>query len=403
MKNVCFSIAALLLFAQTVFADRRAVVETEVTLQAEPNAESAAVATVRTNKSFEFTCESADDWCKATLDGGTVGWLPLESIRLHFTTKDLPGPDEEGSEIDEVAHRRGLNYSLTTKRAVRGDRKALKQFFAMAKDVDGAAAESYHGMPTVVYHLLGDEKFAQFVRAQPLADQVMIRNWILGDGLPLPATDYLRRHFPLTTNELFRGEMVGWFSPDGRYAIRKTFSDPFDLSASKVTRAELIEKASGRVLADLTSDDIGTGWEQEGDVLWAPDSKRFAYRSNRENQEQANLFSTPRPEPHRKVTAIYQLTGDSWQRADLLPNEPPDRADDAELAGGVLGHEYTEPVRWEKPNVLVLERHDYYEVMRPIEGSEIQSINGAGRLYRITATITPDGKANAIWKLRKNP
>src|SRR4051794_22708509 len=107
MKNVCFAIAAALLCAQTVFANRRGVVETEVTLQAEPNAESAAIATVQPNKSFEFTCGSADDWCKVTLDEGTAGWLPLESIRLHFTTKDLPEPDEEGSEIDEVAHRRG--------------------------------------------------------------------------------------------------------------------------------------------------------------------------------------------------------------------------------------------------------------------------------------------------------
>jgi hypothetical protein len=114
------------------------------------------------------------------------------------------------------------------------------------------------------------------------------------------------------------------------------------------------------------------------------------------------LFSTPRPEPHRKTTAIYQLTGDSWQRVELSPDEPPARPNDPDIVEAVLGHTYTEPVRWEKPNVLLLEHHDYYEVMRPdsIGDMKFNSIHQLGRLYRVTATITPDGKASAVWKLR---
>jgi hypothetical protein len=39
-------------------------------------------------------------------------------------------------------------------------------------EVDGAAAESHEDVPAVVYHLLGDEKFAKFLKTQPLAYQM---------------------------------------------------------------------------------------------------------------------------------------------------------------------------------------------------------------------------------------
>ena len=73
-----------------------------------------------------------------------------------------------------------------TRRAARGDAKALKQFFTIAEDVDGAAAEMHLNVPTAVDHILGDEKFAKFLGAQPLAYRVMVRNSILNDGLTFP-------------------------------------------------------------------------------------------------------------------------------------------------------------------------------------------------------------------------
>ena len=268
----------------------------------------------------------------------------------------------------------------------------------MAKGVDGAAAESYSGMPTVVYHLLGDEKFAKFLNAQPMAYRMMVRNSVASDGT------YLRRHFPETAKILFSRELVAWPSPDKRYAIRKIFSDEFDLRGSKVERAELIDQKSGQVLRDLTSDDIGTGADREGEILWSPDSKRFAYRSSAQNQQQGNLFSTPRQTPHRKQTAVYQFSGESFSRVELNFNDVPGRENDAELKGAILGHDYIEPVRWEKPNVLVLERHEYYEKLGPteVDGMKFESIHTLARWYRITATIAPDGKAAVIWKMRKD-
>ncbi len=126
-----------------------------------------------------------------------------EPERLHFTEADLPEEEKDSaglSEIEELARGRGFNYAKDSRRAARGDAKALKKFFQLAQDADGAAAESITGVPTVVYHLLGDEKFAQFLAAQPLPFRSLVRNRILGDGLPTPAGVYLSRHFPRTIN-----------------------------------------------------------------------------------------------------------------------------------------------------------------------------------------------------------
>ena len=96
----------------------------------------------------------------------------------------------------------------------------------------------------------------------------------------------------------------------------------------------------------------------------------------------------------KKQTAVYQLSGDSFT---------PGRDSDTELEGAILGHEYTEPLRWRKPNVLVLERHEYYEKLKPLAYDvKFKSIHPFDRLYQITATIDLDGKAKVVWKLRKD-
>jgi len=332
---------------------------------------------------------------------------PAASERLQFTEEDLPKDEKDPagpSEIDDFARRRGFNYVKVTRRAARGDTRALKQFFEIAQDVDGAAAESYAGMPAVVYHLLGDEKFAKFLGTRPLAFRLMVRNSIVSDRAAPSATVYFRRHFPGATKVLFRREMVDWPSPNKQYAIRKIFSDEFDLRGSKVERAELIDQKSGQVVCDLTPDDIGTGADREGEVLWSPDSKRFAYRSSNLTPHERDLLSTPRPMPRRKQTAVYQVSGESFARVELPLSDVPGRENDEELKGAILGQDYIEPVRWAKANVLLLKRHEYYEKLGPTEtgGMKFESIHTLARWYRITATIAPDGKAAVIWKLRKD-
>ena len=326
--------------------------------------------------------------------------------RLQFTEKDLPIREKASarnlSEIDQFAKGRGFDYATVCRRAAAGDAKALKQFFAMARDVDGAAAESFSGMPTVVYHLLGDTKLAAFLGGQPLAFRMMVRNIIANDGNGPGGSQYLREHFPETTKILFQREIVDWPSPDKRHAIRKVFSDQLKLAGSKVSRAELIEQPGGRVVCDLTADDIGTGTDREGEVLWSPDSKRFAFLSSDLTPPGSNLFSKPPPAPQRKQTVIYQLSGESCARVEISFNDVPGRAGDAELVGAILGHDYVEPRRWSKPAVLVLQKHEYYEKLKPttVGNQTFESIHPFDRLYEITATITPDGKATTSWKLR---
>jgi hypothetical protein len=327
--------------------------------------------------------------------------------RLHFTEKDLPSREKDPagpSEIEQFARGRGFNYAADTRRAARGDTKALKQFFSIAHDADGAAAESIAGVPTVVYHLLGDEKFAKFLLAQPLPYRMMVRNMIVGGGYTPKASEYLSRYFPQTAKLLFQREMVDWSSPNDLYAIRKVFNDELELRGSKVVRAELIEKKSGRVLCDLTSDDIGTGAEREGEALWSPDSKRVACLSSDLTEQKGNLFSTPRPAPLKKQTAVYQLSGESFTRVDLPLSNVPGRDKDTELDGAILGHEYTEPIRWQKPDVLLLERHEYYEKLKPmtLDKETFQTIGTLSRWYLITAAIDAGGKAQLKWKVRKD-
>jgi len=328
-----------------------------------------------------------------------------EGEREQFTEEDLPSLEEDPagpSEIDDFARSRGFRYARDTRRAARGDFKALKKFFEIAHDADGAAAESIAGMPVVVYHLLGDEKFAKFLGAQSVSYQMMVRNVILGGGFVPAETLEFSREFPESARLLLPREIVAWFSPNDLYAIRKVFSDPLALRGSKVARAELIERKTGQILCDLTPDDIGTGADREGDALWSPDSKRVACLSIDLPEQPGHLFSDPRPPLQRKQTSVYQLAHDRFVRVELSLGKAPGQENDPELKDAVAGHVFTEPVRWQKPNVLVLDRHEYYGVKKPmtIDGQTFETIGDLARRYQITATIGPEGKGTAVWKVR---
>lgn len=320
-----------------------------------------------------------------------------DSVRLQFTEKDLPARDDASdapSEIEQAARWLGFNYVAETKRAARGDAKAMRRFFQLTEAADGAAAESIHGMSLVVYHLLGDEKFAQFLAAQPVPFRVMVRNRILSDGGAEHGSSYLSRHFPRTAALLFQREMVGWISPNEQFAIRKVFSTELELAGSKVQRAELVERKTGRVLCDLTPDDIGSGALREGEALWSPDSKRVASLSS---------DLTVEAPPLRKQTSVYQQAGDRFVRVDISLGNPPDTMAAKEMESTIPGHEYTEPIRWQKPNVLILRRHEYYRKVVPEKVGEhtFNTIHDVGRQYQITATIKSDATARVVWKLQE--
>lgn len=361
--------------------------------------------------------QSGDSRWSVCLKSGITGFMDKSRIRLlpdeplmklnHDANKKewrkfQASRDADLGETADAAKRRGLDYYKVLIAASNGDKKALAQFFSLAEFMDGAAAEGYFPDASAVFHLVGDKTFSNFVRGLPLADQVDVRGTVMGalsqeqfaNGADV---NYLQRYFPETTKLLFRGEIVDWTSPDGRYSIRKTFTDPLDLAESKVSHAELIEKATGQTLCDLTNADIGAGGAREGSVLWSPDSKRFAYVAS-DLSHAGRLFSKTAVPPQKTQTTVYQNLDKSFTKIDLPFDQPPGKENDPEIKGAVMGHEFVTPVRWADDNTLILERHDYYERLMPPSGS----IHGFARLYEITVSLKDNETPNTSWKLRED-
>jgi hypothetical protein len=209
--------------------------------------------------------------------------------------------------------------------------------------------------------------------------------------------DYLQRYFPQTTKLLFRGEIVDWISPDGRYSIRKTFTSPLELSDSKVSHAELVEKGANQMLCDLTDADIGVGADREGSVLWSPDSKRFAFVAS-DLSHAGNLFRTPLPPPQKTQTTVYQSSGKSFTKINLPLDQPPGKESDPQIRGAVMEAELVTPVQWADANTLILERDDNYAKLTVSS----ESVRRFARLYEITVSFKDDGTANTSWKLRQD-
>lgn len=338
-------------------------------LRAGQSADADIVARVNAGEVFEFESVEGSEWWKVTLNSGKTGWMHQSRIRFYFTLDEIEEKDEEGSEVGEYAKGRGFDYCKTARAAAQGDPKAMKRYFGI-NDTDGAAAETHASYFNTVIHLVGDEKLAAFLERQPLDYQVDVRNQMSGYVLyPFEGANYIERHFPKTAKVLCRKEIVAWPSPDGRYAIHKVFSDACATGASEVTRAELIDKASGKVLADLTDDDIGQGFYREGKVMWSPDSKRFAFFSGAPASD--------------AQTVVYQTDGKTFTRADDPEVKFPGRDTDAELKGAKLMWSSIEPLRWAKPDVLIISHHDY------LEGKHANgSINSIGRTYEITRNFS---------------
>lgn len=341
-----------------------------VNVLADKQPDAAVIAKVKTGDPVSFECKVGGKWCRVTLRSGKSGWVPSNRIKLYFTIKDL----RKGSDLGEA------NRKLA-RRAARGDYDALRKFLSL--HLDGAGGEEADAAFGEIVHILGDDAFADFLRGPP-PTQVFFNDDIT---YPFENLEYLHRHFPKTWKALFPREIVKWPSPDGRYAIHKLFSEEDDNGETKVVRAELIEKATGKALIDLTASDIGKGgWNRDGDVLWAPDSKRFAYVSSDLTPMRAGGL--------KKQTAVFQLTGQAFSKVELPLAEKSGAESDAKLSGATLIHDFVEPVDWLTPTVLKIRRHDYYQT-KDESGSRSDSV----RVYDITANIGADGKAAIDTKL----
>ena len=346
-----------------------------VNLRAKPNANSAIVAKVPKGERFTFQRHEYDPWCRVKLASGKTGWMDAQRILLSFTKDDLPGKPEEGDEIDQEARHHGIDYYEVTQGAVRGDVEARKKFFEVSDYADGAGAEEHEGVLGIVVHLLGDDALAAFLRSQPISFQVSVRNSI-DDGVtwPFRPTGYFLHHFPKTSKIFFRRELTDWPSPDGKYAVHKVFSDEYTDEDSKVTRAELVDKASGKRVFDLTREDHGSGRNREGDVEWAPDSKGF-------------LFSTSKA-AHEQEMKLFYLLGNSFQKIELPQRDKPPTEPAPEIGDAPYEGEGYEDIHWQSPGVLIC---DTFYIYKKKTGAN-ESPSYLYRNYERTMTIGADGK-----------
>jgi hypothetical protein len=176
-----------------------------VNVRKEKSADSPIVAKVKKDELFEFQCGQNATWCKVKLTSGVTGWMHYSRIKRYYTEKDLPkGPEDSGEEIDEQTRKQGVNYYEVARAAARGDKKALKTFFTLG--LDGAAAETHiTSIEEVVIHLVGDDKFAEFLRTQPPKFRQNISpGWELGTFSPFDPQEYFQLHFPKSAKLLFR-------------------------------------------------------------------------------------------------------------------------------------------------------------------------------------------------------
>jgi hypothetical protein len=342
-----------------------------VNVVADKQPDAPIIAKVKTGDPVSFECKVGGKWCRVRLRSGKSGWVPSNRIKLYHTLKDLQG---KGGDL-------GKAKLKLARRAARGDYDALRKFLSL--HLDGAGGEEADYVVGEIIHIIGDDAFADFLRGPP-PTQVFFNDDMT---YPFENLEYLHRHFPKTWKALFPREIIKWPSPDGRYAIHKLFSEEGDNGETKVIGAELIEKATGKALIDLTASDIGKGgWNRDGDVLWAPDSKRFAYVSSD--------LTPMRPGGLKKQTAVFQLRDQAFGKVELPMPEKSGAEGDAKLNGATLVHDFVEPVDWLTPTVLKIRRHDYYQTTDE-SGASSDSV----RVYDITATIGLDGKATIDTKL----
>jgi hypothetical protein len=167
-------IAALSLsFIRFATAGNRGVVDGPdecANVRAEKRADALVVAKVKTGEPFTFESKDGDEWCKVTLASKKVGWMQCSCIRLFFTKKDWPSRTPT-----EIAPTFGEEYYKVMRHAESGDKEALKKFFAFGEKLDGAAAEEDAAVLPRVIHILGDARFADFLRDESPADQAGIR------------------------------------------------------------------------------------------------------------------------------------------------------------------------------------------------------------------------------------
>ncbi len=100
-----------------------------------------------------------------------------------------------------------------------------------------------------------------------------------------------------------------FLSPDNQWEYRY----------SEVIGAGIVKAGTNQIVLDL-SDDVPR--PEDAKVVWAPDSKRFAFNHSPPHASHTSY----------ETTTLYQLRGDRWVSLDSLVEQSSDRAQLAQLA-----------------------------------------------------------------------
>lgn len=141
-------------------------------------------------------------------------------------------------------------------------------------------------------------------------------------------------------------------SPDGQWEYRST----------EYIEGGIVEAGTANFVVYLADN---VPYPQHATVLWAPDSKRFAYTA-----------SPPHPShTSYDVTTVYQLRGDEWQPAEPLVEEATDVPQVTQLAKERLpkskreqriwksspGRDVVRAVKWIDADTLVVDAHAQWD------------------------------------------
>ena len=110
---------------------------------------------------------------KGRIDRDRLRLLPGEPLmKLNYSARKRQwrkAKSKQVTENDEAAwqaKQHGVNYYETLIRVSEGDLKAMARFDSLAELMDGAAGESYHPEWWALFHVMGDENFARYLKSQ---------------------------------------------------------------------------------------------------------------------------------------------------------------------------------------------------------------------------------------------
>jgi hypothetical protein len=176
-------------------------------LRQAPGPSARVIAKVQAGEKFVARGSAEEDWWHVKLDSGVEGYM--HKSRIKMLEKRAPGKlsysrkqaviTDRKSEAATHAAGLGVDYAAISKNAADGDHAALAKFFALERDMDGAAAESHYAAMWAMFHVVGDDKFADFLSLQTAAVRKHIRDILTEPFVTYPIDEpipYLRRYFP---------------------------------------------------------------------------------------------------------------------------------------------------------------------------------------------------------------